>query len=67
MALLCALTPSTHTRTPPLPLLQYPNEGMPQHNFPSQHGSLHIKFIVDLPHSISKEQREALDKVLSRP
>jgi hypothetical protein len=40
---------------------------MPQHNFPSQHGSLHIKFIVDLPHSISKEQREALDKVLNRP
>ena len=40
---------------------------MPQHNFPSQHGSMHIKFIVDLPQSISKEQREALDKVLNKP
>jgi DnaJ-class molecular chaperone len=46
---------------------QYANEGMPVHNFPSQHGSLHVKFIVDLPASLTKEQKEALDKALNKP
>ncbi len=51
----------------PSPTPQMANEGMPHHNFPSQHGALHVKFIVDLPPQLTKEQKEGLDKILSKP
>ena len=38
------------------------NEGMPHHDFPSQHGALHIKFHVDLPKGLTAEQSEAINK-----
>ena len=40
---------------------------MPVHNFPSQRGSLHVKYIVDLPKTLTQEQKDALDKVLPKP
>ncbi len=36
---------------------------MPQHNYPSQHGVLHVKYIVDLPGQLSGEQQEAIGKL----
>jgi hypothetical protein len=41
------------------------NEGMPQHDFPSQHGALHVKFIVDLPKSLTAEQADAIGKAFA--
>jgi len=58
------LPPPTHTCTHTLNKLQVANEGMPVHNFPSQKGTLHVKFIVDLPKTLSGEQKAALDKIL---
>jgi DnaJ-class molecular chaperone len=39
---------------------------MPQHDFPSQHGNMHVKFIVDLPRSLTKEQEEAVVKAFAQ-
>ena len=39
---------------------------MPVHNFPSQHGALHIKYIVDLPTSLTPAQREGLEKLFPK-
>ncbi len=61
----CPLTSLSLQTLHPRP--QMANEGMPHHNFPSQHGAMHVKFIVDLPAQLSKEQKEALDKILARP
>jgi DnaJ-class molecular chaperone len=38
-------------------------EGMPVHGFPSQRGSLFVKFIVDLPPTLSTEQKDAVGKL----
>lgn len=38
-------------------------EGMPVHNFPSQRGSLHVKFVVDFPARLTPEQQGALREV----
>jgi DnaJ-class molecular chaperone len=40
------------------------NEGMPQHNFPSQHGALFVKYIVDLPAQLTAEQKKGLEAIL---
>jgi len=50
--------------TQPFEVRKVANEGMPVHNFPSQKGTLHVKFIVDLPKTLSGEQKAALDKIL---
>lgn len=49
--------------TQPFQVRKMAGEGMPQHNTPSQHGVLHVKNIVDLPPSLSTEQREAIAKL----
>ncbi len=56
------ILPSPHSL-----LLQYPGQGMPQHNFASQHGTLHVKFIVDLPPTLTPELKAALDSSLPKP
>ncbi len=33
-------------------------EGMPQHNYASQHGDLVIEFVVDFPAALTEEQRD---------
>lgn len=35
-------------------------EGMPQHNFPSNKGKLHVKFQVDLPKKLTDDQKEKI-------
>jgi len=35
-------------------------EGMPLHNYPSDFGDLHVKFVVDMPRSLTAEQAEAI-------
>lgn len=35
-------------------------EGMPIHNFPSDFGDLHVKFVVDMPRQLTAEQAEAI-------
>jgi len=44
--------------------LQVGGEGMPLHNFPSQHGDLFVKYIVDLPRVLTDDQKQALEKLL---
>jgi len=39
-------------------------EGMPVHNFPSEKGNLYIKFSIDFPKSLTKEQEDAIRKLL---
>jgi hypothetical protein len=38
-------------------------EGMPQHNFASQMGVLHVKYIVDLPAALTQEQQDAIARL----
>lgn len=45
--------------------VQVDNEGMPQHNYPSQHGHLYVKYIVDLPQSLSDAQKDAIAKLFN--
>ena len=40
-------------------------EGMPTHNFPSQKGDLHVKFIVKLPTKLNDKDKELLKKIFS--
>ena len=40
------------------------DEGMPVHNFPSQFGKLHVKFVVKFPSSFSPSQKETLKSIL---
>jgi DnaJ-class molecular chaperone len=35
-------------------------EGMPVHNYPSDFGDLHVKFVVDMPRSLTKAQADAI-------
>lgn len=40
-------------------------EGMPMHNFPSQKGDLHVKFIIKLPTKLNEKDKEILKKLFS--
>ncbi|KPA79557.1 DNAj-like protein [Leptomonas pyrrhocoris] len=37
-------------------------EGMPRHHVPSEHGDLYVTYNVELPRTLSAEQREMFDK-----
>ena len=49
--------------TQPFEIRRVEGEGMPVHDFPSQKGSLVIKHIVDLPKTLSDEQKTAIAKL----
>jgi DnaJ-class molecular chaperone len=49
--------------TQPFEVRRVAGEGMPQHNFPSQKGTLHVKYIVDLPKVLNDEQKAAIGKL----
>ena len=49
--------------TQPFQVRKMAGEGMPVHNFPSQMGVLHVKNIVDLPTTLTDEQRQAIAKL----
>jgi DnaJ-class molecular chaperone len=49
--------------TQPFEVRRIQHEGMPQHNFPSQKGTLHVKYIVDLPKLLNEEQKAAIAKL----
>ena len=55
------LQPNLVTNSP----LQVANEGMPQHNFPSQKGSLYVKYTVMIPTKLSSDQKTQIGQVLS--
>jgi DnaJ family protein A protein 2/DnaJ-related protein SCJ1 len=38
-------------------------EGMPVHNFPSQRGTLFVKYIVDLPRQLNEEQKREIGRL----
>jgi len=38
---------------------------MPQHNFPSQKGSLYVKYTVMIPTKLSSDQKTQIGQVLS--
>jgi DnaJ-class molecular chaperone len=46
--------------TKPMSVKKIKGEGMCVHNFPSDFGDLHVKFMVEMPSSLSKEQSEAI-------
>jgi len=46
--------------TQPFETRRVVGEGMPVHNFPSQRGDLYIKYIVDLPRTLSDDQKAAV-------
>ena len=49
--------------TQPFQVRKMDGEGMPHHNFPSQHGALHVKNIVDLPATLTAEQKDMIAKL----
>ena len=49
--------------TQPFEVRHIADEGMPVHGFPSQRGTLHVKYIVDLPPVLSAEQIAAVEKL----
>lgn len=51
--------------TKPGQVITITGEGMPQHNFPSQTGDLHIEITVKFPTSLTEEQKEGFKKLLS--
>ncbi|XXQ32455.1 J domain-containing protein [Plasmodiophora brassicae] len=52
--------------TRPLQVVKLNGEGLPQHDYPSKHGDLLVKFHIDFPTSLTDEQRTALDKILPK-
>lgn len=50
--------------TKPFEVRTIKDEGMPVHNFPSQHGDLHVKFKISFPKRLSPEQIETLKELL---
>jgi DnaJ-class molecular chaperone len=46
-------------------VLTIADEGMPIHTFPSQHGSLHIRFIVDIPKRLTASDIELVEEIFS--
>lgn len=51
--------------TQPFEVRKVTGEGMPLHNFPSQHGDLLVKYIVDLPSKLTEEQKEAVGRLFA--
>jgi DnaJ-class molecular chaperone len=49
--------------TQPFQVRKMAGEGMPQHNTPSQMGVLHVKNIVDLPPTLTQEQKDAVQRL----
>eukprot|EP01029_Cantina_marsupialis_P028546 TRINITY_DN776407_c0_g1_i1.p1 TRINITY_DN776407_c0_g1~~TRINITY_DN776407_c0_g1_i1.p1 ORF type:complete len:354 (-),score=126.12 TRINITY_DN776407_c0_g1_i1:152-1213(-) len=52
------------TITKPFSIRQIPEEGMPVHDYPSQKGSMFVKFEVQFPSSLSSKQKEMVAKLL---
>lgn len=48
--------------TKPMSVKRIKGEGMPVHNFPSDFGDLHVKFVVQMPSSLTESQRKAIDE-----
>lgn len=46
-------------------VMKVANEGMPQHNFPSQKGNLYVKFSVMIPTKLNADQKAKIGEVLS--
>jgi len=46
-------------------VMKVANEGMPQHNFPSQKGSLYVKYTVMIPTKLSQDQKSQIGQVLT--
>jgi DnaJ homolog subfamily B member 11 len=51
--------------TRPFEVRKLVDEGMPVHNVPSDRGTLHIKFEVDFPSSLTAEQKELVKKLFA--
>lgn len=47
--------------TKPFQVRKFKGEGMPLHEFPSDHGDLFVKFYVDMPKTLTKGQREFIE------
>jgi len=46
--------------TKPFEVRRFKDEGMPVHNFPSQKGSLFVKFVVDFPPRLNPKQQQTI-------
>lgn len=55
-----ALPPSSLPSSPQVRNVE--GEGMPVHQVPSQRGVLSVKYIVDLPRTLTDEQKAAVEK-----
>ena len=54
---------NSHGRvTKPFQVIHLKNEGMPEHSFPSQKGSMHVKIVVQFPVKLNKEQKKFVDE-----
>lgn len=51
--------------TQPFEVRKIVGEGMPLHDFPSQHGDLFVKYIVDLPKNLNEEQKKMIEKLFA--
>lgn len=51
--------------TQPFETRKITGEGMPMHDYPSQHGDLLVKYIVDLPKNLNDEQKKAIEKLFN--
>ena len=54
------VTIAKKTTTQPNEVMKIKEEGMPVHNFPSQHGDLHVKLKLQMPRSLTDSQKAAL-------
>lgn len=52
--------------TPPRFVTKMKSEGMPKQHFPSEKGTLHIKFHVDFPDTLTDAQKEGFRQVFGR-
>ncbi|KAL3674890.1 hypothetical protein V7S43_000816 [Phytophthora oleae] len=50
--------------TTPFEVRTVQGEGMPVHNYPSQHGSLHVHHEIRFPRALSVEQKELVNQLL---
>jgi DnaJ-class molecular chaperone len=50
--------------TKPFQVRLIEGEGMPHHNFPSQHGDLHVLHNIKFPASLSAEQKKIISDIL---
>lgn len=46
--------------TKPMSVMKIKGEGMPIHNFPSDFGDLHVKFVVVMPDRLTEQQKEQI-------